>query len=149
MSSFERLNLRLWLILLVASCSNRAVPGVGRANESAEDVAAVAQRTIDIESLQQYFHEDELPERSPIVVASALLANQGARLAKFGLPVVLRAEADTADPTAPHLIFSITSLTTDQAAVEFAYRVEGIRGTARLSKRQGKWQVVASNILER
>jgi len=149
MNFLTRLNLRLLLVLLAASCCNLGAPGIGRANQSSEDVAAVAQITIDIESLQQYFHEDELPERSPLVVVSDLLARQGAKLEKFGLPVVLKAEADVADWIAPHLRFSIVSMTADQATVEFSYRIEGIRGTARLNKRQGKWQVVVAEILER
>ena len=112
------------------------------------DLELIAQLTLDLEDLQQYYHVDVFPERSPLIVVSPLLMRSGVSLQKFGRPIVYM-EPDKAHASGlPYLEFTEISIDNAIAKVAFRYAVEGLRGAAEFQKVSGAWTVTSSRLLE-
>lgn len=115
---------------------------------NADDVRAVLQLTIDLDSLGKYYHF-ELPGRKPLCIVQNDAIATGLQLTKSGAPVHFIGTADARASGTACLEFSKVEVRADSATVEFAYDVEGIRGTAEFSKASGAWRVVRHQLRER
>jgi hypothetical protein len=115
---------------------------------NADDVRHVVQMTIDLDSLEKYFHF-ELPGRRPLCIVKNDVLARELQLEKSGAPVRFLSAADAQTTGAACLEFSKVEIREDSATVEFAYRVEGIHGSAEFSKASGTWRVVRHQLRER
>lgn len=114
---------------------------------ASDDSSAVAQLVLDAPDLQQYYHVDSVPDRSPLAVALNAHADAGWKLVKFGKPVQLI--APSALGQRPHVEFTRFEVSGDKARVELAYDVEGVVMSAQLERRGGSWVLVAADVAER
>ena len=110
--------------------------------------APLIQTILDIPELQQYYHVDVLPERSPLVLVLPAGAGPVTGLEKFGKPVVV-ADAPPTDPEAP--FFHITEIARhgETTRVAFTYAVEGVLGHALLMPEDGGWTTLETWVAER
>ncbi len=113
------------------------------------DIARLVQMTIDAPALQAYFHEKEIPGRSPLVVVLRHPPKAPLRLSKFGQAVVVK----TRDQVQPgEAVLEIEGITfgPSSASVEFSYLVEGIAGSASYDKGEGAtWLLRGVTLAER
>lgn len=109
------------------------------------DVEAVLQAVVDLDALEPFLHP-EVPGRVPLTLSVATPPT-GIALSKFGQPVRMVASAPGGG--APCLEITQLELQGDRATVRFAYSIEGVMGSAELSKRQGRWAVVRRSVAER
>lgn len=115
-------------------------------SNASNDLQQVCQLVLDIGALQDFFHADQLPERKPLkVLENEHLAAQP-ELTKFGVPVrfISRQEATTE----PFFEFTKITIGEDRAEVAFRYRVEGVRGSATLTRDGSAWKVTDQSIAE-
>lgn len=112
---------------------------------SLADVTAVLQLVIDDEALTPYLHL-ERPERFPLRVSSKNLP-PGIELVKATKPVVLVREGEEGEK--PVLEFIALEVSDNRATVRYRYDEEGVRGSCRLRKRDGRWELESSRVTER
>lgn len=110
-----------------------------------QDAQAVLQAIVDLDALAPFLHP-EAPGRVPLTLAIPS-APPGIALSKFGQPVRVVASAPGGD--APCLEITAFELQGDRATVSFSYPIEGVVGSAELSRNQGRWVVVRRSVAER
>lgn len=115
---------------------------------NADDVRQLAQMAIDLPALEKYYHPD-LPGRKPLCVVRNEVLPEGITLTKFGQPVRFVSAAESRAGNAACFEFSKIEVSGDSASVEFAYNVEGIRGTAQYRKTNGTWRVDSHKLAEK
>ena len=114
---------------------------------SLEDRQALLQQTIDLKSLQPYYHVDKIPARSPLLLIQNEIVGGGIRLSKFGQPVEVVERSEV--KKRPHLEITKLAVSGDQVTVEFRYPPEGIAGTVRFNKVGAEWREKSHEIVER
>lgn len=112
---------------------------------SNEDARAVLQLVLDDEALAPYLHLDR-PDRFPLRVGGSALP-AGIELTKATKPVVVVAAPEAEKK--PTIVFTEVRLDGDDASVRYRYDVEGVRGSATLKRREGRWVLVRSRVSER
>jgi hypothetical protein len=123
-------------------------PAEARAMTTPEILQQLAQRTLDLPKLEAYYHLDERPERSPLVVVGESVAEAAPKLKKFGKPVIWKRDADVR-PGQPVFRFTQVVVQGDGATVEFEYPPEGLRGSAKFKRTGEEWQATDVSIRER
>lgn len=113
-----------------------------------QELAAVLQPVLDHESLQQYFHVEEVPGRKPLRIARNLFVEPEPELAKFGEPVLYEDKDALEENTDAYLEFQNLIINPDLAYVVFTYDVEGVRGKAFLVREEKMWRVENFEIVE-
>jgi len=111
---------------------------------SKEDVQAVLQLVIDDEELTPYLHL-ERSDRFPIRIAGELPPDLALTKATQPVQIVDAAEAKGK----PVIVFTEISVQGESASVRYRYDVEGVRGSATLSKRDGRWVLARSRVTAR
>jgi hypothetical protein len=119
-------------------------PGAS-AEATPEDVRVVLQLVIDDEALTPYLHLEE-PSRFPVRISGAALP-PGVQLEKAGKPVEVVGGEDSKEK--PVLVFTTVEVKGDSATVRYRYDIEGVRGSATLARRDGRWELVNSRVTER
>ncbi len=104
------------------------------------------QLVLDLPELQQYYHVDSLPERSPLRLVCSDPACADASLEKFGAPVEVSPAAPEGDQ--PYLEITRFDQQASSAEVEFRYPVEGVVGRVSLSKTGDTWSVTEARLAE-
>jgi len=122
----------------------RAEPDSAATPASKEDVQAVLQLVIDDEELTPYLHL-ERSDRFPIRIAGELPPDLALTKATQPVQVVDAAEAKGK----PVIVFTEISVAGENASVRYRYDVEGVRGSATLSKRDGRWVLARSRVTAR
>jgi hypothetical protein len=117
----------------------------GKVKASADERTQVAQRVIDLEALQPYFHADDAPDRKPLRVLKNAQMEDSPPLMKFGEPVQFVSEAGDK----PCFEFTTVKIDGDMATVAFRYPVEGIAGSATLRKVGSSWRVESHSLKEK
>ena len=112
-----------------------------------DDLRHLAQLTIDLDTLEQYYHA-ELPGRKPLCIVRNDVVPDELALTKFGEPVRFVSAAEARKPGAACLAFSKIEIQGDAATVEFTYSIEGIRGTVTFRKASGAWRVEGHHVHE-
>lgn len=125
-------------------------PGPASASSSTtstatQDAQSVLQAVVDLDALAPFLHP-EAPGRVPLTLAIPS-APPGIALTRFGQPVRVVASAPGGD--APCLEITALELQGDRATVSFSYPIEGVVGSAELSRNQGRWAVVRRSVAER
>jgi hypothetical protein len=108
-----------------------------------DDVRLVLQLVIDDEALDPYLKLGE-PGRFPLKIAGN---NVPDGLLKATKPVEVVTDADTAKKAV--LVFDEISVSGSEASVRYHYDVENIKGSARLKKRDGRWELTNSRVTQR
>lgn len=112
-----------------------------------DDLRHVAQLTIDLDTLDKYYHA-ELPGRKPLCIVRNDVVPEGLALTKFGEPVRFVPAAEASKPGAACLVFSKIEVQGAAATVEFTYSIEGVRGTVTFRKASGAWRVESHHVRE-
>lgn len=106
----------------------------------------IIQVVLDLPELQQYFHIDVLPDRSPLHLVCVESICQDVQFEKFGVPVV----KIPSDPDSSQPYLKITHIQQDEssARVLFTYPPEGIAGEVALERDGDNWNVIEAELIE-
>lgn len=110
-----------------------------------EDLNAILQLVINDEELDKVLNLTE-PGRFPLKVAGESLPAK-LEIVKSTEPVKVVPGPESEKDAV--LVFTEIDVTSSRASVRYRYDVEGIRGTASLSKGPHGWELVSSRIVER
>jgi hypothetical protein len=114
------------------------------ATQSADDTTAVLELVVNDPELDPYLKLGE-PGRFPLKVSGSALP-AGLKLVKATEPVqVVPGPKDKKDPV---LVFTEIEISGAKASVRYRYDIEGIRGSANLTKGQYGWELKNSRIVE-
>src|SRR5262245_42407203 len=134
----------------VAEASQSALQekSMTKAPTSKDELRQLVQMTIDLDALDKYYHS-ELPGRKPLCIVKNNVINSDLTLKKFGQPVRFLPAAEAKKTGAACIEFSKIEIQDDAATVEFAYVIEGIRGTAKFRKTGGAWRSESHQLREK
>jgi len=119
-------------------------PPPASASQSTDDATAVLELVVNDPELDPYLHLGD-PGRFPLKISgSALPANL--KLEKATKPVeIVSGPKDKKDPV---LVFTEIEISGKKASVRYRYDIEGIRGSANLTKGQYGWELTNSRVVE-
>lgn len=136
----------------LAQCDNGLCTTQGQAAKATraaavfmEDLERAGQLVLDSDKVAPYFHEQERPERAPLVIAWEPGVPHP-KWTKFGKDVQI---VDGIPVTAPVLVPLRIELDATSASMTFWYEPEGATFHARLAKEEGNWKVVSLEVTER
>jgi hypothetical protein len=125
------------LLLLSFGCSNL---------ETSDNVY---QQTLDLPGLQQYYHINEVPGRTPLVVVTNPSLSPELGLKKFGQPVkILTKEEIELKKIDAYLEFMNIIRKENTITIIFEYAAEGVVGEVIFKEKKGNWRVVKHQIIE-
>ena len=110
------------------------------------DVEMIYQVVLNMPEMEQFWHTDDAPDRSPLIVLENEITPADLTLSAFGQPVQILPEDEIGDR--PFFVFRSLERGGDRASVSFAYEEEGVIGTVDLERRQGLWIVVDQAVAE-
>ena len=114
-----------------------------------QDYCNLIAETINFDRLQQYYHIDVFPERSPLIVVVEKMDFKCAGMVKFGKQVKLLSKSDASSQSnEAYLEFTKVDITNNVAITNFNYGPEGIRGEIKFVKINSVWKVDESFIVE-
>src|SRR5262245_37049012 len=120
-----------WIVSLpqagVAQPISRPVESTEKQMAPVSDLQALVQATIDVPSLQPYFHVDRDQTRKPLILVQNENVSAQLQLNKFGVPVLIVPRAQLQGR--PYLEFRALDVHDGAATVQFDYPIEGVRGT--------------------
>lgn len=112
------------------------------------DIEILAQITLDLNALENYYHVDVLPERSPLVVINNIV-NQDINLNKFGKDIVYMEKDEAVKNGKAYFEFTSFNIDSKNATVKFLYPIEGIAGKVIFEKNNSEWKINHWEIVER
>lgn len=113
------------------------------------DLQEICQLTLDMNTLDKYFHVDKLPKRKPLlIVRNDYIASEPALL-KFGEKVKYISRNELNSSPSPYLEFLKITISGNSAYVEFLYPPEGLAGKAKFFKDERGWHIKSHSIAER
>ncbi len=113
-------------------------------SQSADDATAVLELVVNDPELDPYLKLGE-PGRFPLKISGSALP-AGLKLEKATKPVeIVAAPKDKKDPV---LVFTEIEISGKKASVRYRYDIEGIRGSANLTKGQYGWELTNSRVVE-
>jgi len=119
-------------------------PPPAGATQSADDATAVLELVVNDPELDPYLRLGE-PGRFPLKISGSALPAD-VKLVKATEPVqVVSGPKDKKDPV---LVFTEVDISGKKASVRYRYDIEGIRGSANLTKGQYGWELTNSRIVE-
>lgn len=119
-------------------------PAPDTATQSTDDATAILQLVVNDPELDPYLKLGE-PGRFPLKVSGSALP-AGVKLVKSTEPVqVVPGAKDKKDPV---LVFTEVEISGKKASVRYRYDIEGIRGSASLTKGQYGWELTNSRVVE-
>lgn len=118
-------------------------------NVTRPDMETLAQLTLNLEALRNFYHADKLPERIPLIVISNHLTGTSLKLEQFGKSVVFMDKKRAQESKKAYLEFTQVEIHGDHAVIQFVYPVEGIAGTVSFNKSEQGWRVEKTSIVER
>ena len=112
--------------------------------QSADDATAILELVVNDPELDPYLKLGE-PGRFPLKISGSALPS-GLKLVKNNEPVqVVAAPKDKKDAV---LVVTEVDISGKKASVRYRYDIEGIRGSANLTKGQYGWELTNSRIVE-
>jgi len=140
---------RLFVLVFVFACSGKVetvpapptdpAPSASGIEAPASDRAEVAQATLDVAELQQYFHG-----RTPLRIVINRMVNPAWKLAHGGQAV------GGVDETSedPRIEFTLLRVEGDKAGATIRYEVEGVVMHAEFARVGGAWKLTKSDLAE-
>jgi hypothetical protein len=119
-------------------------PPPAGATQSADDTTAILELVVNDPELDPYLKLGE-PGRFPLKISGSALP-AGVKLVKATEPVQVVAGAK--DKKDPVLVFTELQVSGKKASVRYRYDIEGIRGSASLTKGQYGWELTNSRVVE-
>lgn len=149
---YKHIIMSIFLFCLTATCgysesTNRSRLFTDKTMRT--NISIIAQLTLDLDALSNYYHVDVLPERSPLVVVINDTIKSDMKLTKFEKDVVYMKKSDTIKHNKAYFEFTKIDIGSRSAKVEFLYPVEGIAGMIIFKKSDNKWEVCEWKIVER
>lgn len=112
-----------------------------------DPLSEVAQAVLDLSKLEIFWHVDQRPERSPLVVVCDALEGSDSHLQKFGRPVAIKRRKELR-PKEPALFLDVVERADNRIALEFEYPPEGVFGSAVFGLRGGHWEPTEVQVYE-
>lgn len=131
-------HLRRYLLLLLAMMTLPSIADQG------SDATAILQALLNSQKLAQYYHFDTRPQRKPLRIK----LNTDLKIDANELHACKQAVVIVQDKDPNTLEISSFQLDGSSAQANFAFPVEGIRGSASFTKRQDGWALEHINIAE-
>jgi hypothetical protein len=123
----------------------KAEPEGEASPQSGASLNDILQRVIEDEELDKVLHLEK-PGRFPFKVAGKDLPS-GLSLTKGTKPVSVVSEPSSKKE--PVLVFTSIEISGKDAVVAYRWDIEGIKGTARLTKGPQGWELTSSRLVER
>jgi hypothetical protein len=140
-----------WIVLLPHTGVAQPISGPAESREKqmapVSDFQALVQATIDVPSLQPYFHVDRDHTRKPLIIVQNENVSEQLQLNKFGVPVLIVPRAQLQGR--PYIELRALEVHNGAATVQFEYPVEGVRGSLQFARQGSAWQLTAERIVER
>lgn len=131
----------IWLLLGLSNLT------FGQTNE---DNRIVIQMSIDLEDLQQYYHEDKVEGRKPLIIYNEGIVPSNLSLSKFGEPVQFMTKEELFfHNKQAFLDFDKFEISLTQADIEFSYKIEGLTIVLMFEKVDGKWTIKTKKLIEK
>lgn len=137
-----------WIFFVSAIISSGCTQADAIQEKSETSYCQIVEKTINLPELQQYFHIDVFPQRSPLVVVVDQFVSECSELKKFGTPINIISSNETEKGADKGYLKLNVSITEASAAVTFTYQPEGIKGEIELTKAKNLWVVNKSKIVE-
>jgi hypothetical protein len=118
---------------------------------SAEDseistIEAIFQVVLNQPELEAYWHVDEAPDRSPLLILANETTPTDLVLSMFDESVQILPAEEVGDR--PYFEFRSFERSGNRASVSFAYEVEGVIGTVELELNEGLWIITDRSLAE-
>ncbi len=129
--------------------------GPGRADldrllKRRQDTEAIIALLIELPEMKPYWHAEEVPGRSPLILLCNACTPRSLRLTKFGVPVrVLDHQQRTDAKAEAYLEISELTIHGDTAQARMQYAVEGVVVEAGFARKDGTWTVTQAKAVER
>ncbi|MEN6439955.1 MAG: hypothetical protein ABFD97_15370 [Syntrophobacter sp.] len=117
--------------------------------DNSHDLQEICQLTLNMSSLDKYFHIDKLPERKPLLILTNDQIQSKPDLFKFGERVKYVSLDEIKVKSSPYLEFSKIKFSGNNAYLEFLYPPEGIAGKVDFVKDERGWHIKSHKIVER
>ena len=130
------------MAFLMSSCVNASLDDM----PLDQSYCSLIKETINLDELQQYYHIDVFPERSPLIVVVAEKGFNCIDLVKFDKPVTVTDKRSTPDEV--YLEITKIDVTHSTAFISFRYAPEGIRGEIKFKKIDSRWAISTNTIVE-
>jgi len=109
----------------------------------------IIEKTINLPELQQYFHIESFPNRTPLVILVKKVRHKCIELKKFNSPVEILDFSHTKKlKSKPYIEIELMNIDSKTADVNFMYKPEGIKGNIKFTNKNGRWNVVEQRIVE-
>jgi len=118
--------------------------------QTIEDKQAVIQMSIDLDELQNYYHDNEEEDRKPLFICDNGIVPSTLELSKFGEPVHFMPKKDLFFTNKQAFLdFEKFQISETSAAVDFQYKVEGIAIELTFEKTNGSWIIDTKKLTEK
>jgi len=113
------------------------------------DIEQILKKSIDLPILQQYYHIDTHPDRSPLVVIANDKITKDISIEKFGKKVLIINETEAKKQNKAYVIFTKMTIDNITASIEIGYPIEGIICKIEFAKEHNDWLIKNHKLLER
>jgi len=146
MTKMKSARIWLFLVFLISGCANISTVNT----PSHQSYCNLVRQTIDLDKLQQYYHIDTFPDRSPLVVGVREKGDVSCtELTKFGKPVkIVDLVKASNQEYKNYLELTRIKVVTDHAMVNFKYDPEGLQGEITFKKYNSEWMIEQSTLVE-
>jgi len=117
--------------------------------DNSRDLQDICQLTLEMSSLDKYYHIDKLPERKPLLILKNEYTNHEPDLFKFGEKVKYVSRNGIYEKSRNYFEFSKIEISGNSAYVEFLYPPEGLVGKVNFVKDELGWHIKNHKIVER
>jgi len=113
------------------------------------DIQQILQKSINLPQLQQYYHIDTNPNRSPLVILTNDKFPKDLSIEKFEKKVLILSEDEIKKQNKVYLEFSKIEIEENTALIEISYAIEGIACKIQFIKKYQEWSVKNATIIEK
>ena len=113
------------------------------------DKQEILQKCIDLDELQQYYHENKVDGRKPLVIYNNGVVPTNINLTKFGVKVeFMNMEELFFYNKQAYLDFDKFEISSNEAVIQFHYAIEGLTVKIKLEKESDKWIIKKKELFE-
>jgi len=118
--------------------------------QTIQDKQDVIQKCIDLDDLQQFYHENEVEGRKPLIIYNDGAVPTSLTLIKFGQPIqfMTKEELFFYNKLA-YLDFDKCEITPTSADIVFYYDIEGLTIKVTMNKVDGNWTIKTKKLTEK
>jgi len=115
---------------------------------SKNDTCTLIQLTVNLKSLQQYFHIDKYPDRKPLKLVLNNIRVNCSTLVKFEHPIKIIDKSNANISKTPFFEISNIIFSNNNVKIFFEYNIEGIKGSVKYRFNNNTWSYYDLSIIE-